>query len=165
MSLTLKRLRQVLDYNPETGIFTRKLRGRRGQHRLVAGGKHSKGYITIGIDCKSYLAHQLAWFYVYGKWIPQIDHENRIKTDNWIENLRPATTPENLHNAKRPRHNTSGLKGASFSVPHRKWRSYIQVRGKHMHLGLFQTREEAHAAYVNAARQHFGEFANAGETP
>jgi HNH endonuclease/AP2 domain len=91
----------------------------------------------------------------------QVDHINGVRHDNRPSNLRPATQSENLANTRLRSNNTSGLKGASFHKQAGRWRAAIRIDGRQRHLGLFDTPEEAHAAYVRAARELFGEFARA----
>jgi hypothetical protein len=112
------------------------------------------GYIDIGIDGKSYLAHSLAWLYVTGQWRREIDHKNTRRADNRWRNLRPATRSLNRANSRIAKNNTSGLKGV------RLYRSgKFQARIGQTHLGYFDTAIEAGTAYITAAKKHFGEFA------
>ena len=160
--LTRARLRELLDYNKKTGEFRwRKRPGGGARSDLSAGHVESdQGRRRIGIDGRVYSAHQLAWFYVTGRWgKPIIDHRDGDGTNNRLNNLRPATRSQNGANSRRPRHNTSGHKGVS---PHRrKWLATIRTNGKKIHLGLFDTPQEAHEAYLKAARKLFGKFARA----
>lgn len=101
------------------------------------------------------------WLHVHGVWPTRLDHINRNRADNRLANLRPATQSENMANIGVPKHNTSGLKGASWDRQMRKWQAKIEVAGKQIHLGRFESREAAHKAYMAAARRQFGEFARA----
>lgn len=106
----------------------------------------------------------MAWLYVYGEWPDfEIDHINGDAHDNRICNLRRATHQQNMANSKVRAHNASGLKGVQRHTLSRKWRARIQVSGRTIHIGLFDTKEEAHEAYMRAARFHFGEFATDGK--
>lgn len=161
--LSLCRLKDLLSYDPLTGIFTR-LRSKKGGVNVgdVAGSDDGKGYVRIAIDRRGYAAHRLAWFYVYGEWpIGYLDHANGDPSDNRIANLRPATNSQNIANAKTPATNTSGLKGVTWNRKSGKWQSGIKVKGKSIHLGLFDDKAEAHRAYCAAATRHQGEFARA----
>jgi hypothetical protein len=89
-----------------------------------------------------------------------VDHKNNIATENRWDNLRPATSENNNRNRLKPSTNTTGYKGAS--VFGHRFRATICVGGQRKHLGLFDTAIEAHAVYCAAAREHFGEFWNAG---
>lgn len=157
MALTAKRLRECVDYNPATGVFTWiNASGRRTKNGDRAGSfNRAIGYRVIGIDGVRYYEHRLAWLWMTGAWPEKdIDHKNRNKSDNRWENLREATMAQNIANIGSWRHNTSGLKGAHWSKAAQRWSSRLGKR----HLGLFDTKEDAHAAYVKAATQKFGEF-------
>jgi hypothetical protein len=152
-ALTAARLRELVDYDPETGAMTWRATGK------PAGSRHSRGYWQISIDGRKYLRHHLAFLYVLGRWATvEIDHINGDKTDDRIDNLREATRTQNSWNKGLTARNKSGLKGASWDSHNRRWRGQINVGGKMAYLGSFQTPEEAHAAYVEAARKLHGEF-------
>lgn len=159
--LTQQRLKELFNYDPETGRFIR-LVGRSGPGARagdVAGCDNGQGYIRIYVDGKGYKAHRLAWLYVYGDLPAEIDHVNCDRSDNRIGNLRPATRKQNRSNCAAYRNNTSGYKGVSACGE--KWRAQIQSGGKKKALGLFRTPEEAHEAYVAAAKEWHGQFARA----
>lgn len=158
MALTVERLRECLSYDSETGIFVwKKLSGRRSKLGTRAGSFNTSiGYRVIGIDGRRHYEHRIAWILMTGKWPnSDIDHINCDKSDNRWVNLREATMAQNIANIGSWRHNTSGLKGAHWSKAAQRWSSRIGGR----HLGLFDTKEEAHAAYVTAAEEKFGQFA------
>jgi len=172
-ALTADFLRQALSYDPETGIFIWNNRPRdhfrtkRGQSVFnaqfagqVAGSLSPDGYIRIRIADRARLASRLAWLYVHGE--PpkgEIDHENYNKTDNRICNLRDGTHSNNQHNRTAYSNNKSGYKGVSWHKDHKKWRASIKVHGKVIHLGYFQSAEEARDAYNNAAPIYHGKYA------
>ncbi len=157
--LTAARVREVLDYSPDTGTFVWKIfMNSRAPKGRQAGRIGTPGYYIIRLDGRDYLAHRLAWFYVYGSWPPEeIDHINGIPIDNRITNLRCATRGQNAANARRAKNNTSGFKGAYWQ--HGRWQAIISVNKQRMSLGFFDSAEEAHAAYCSAAYKYFGEFA------
>lgn len=158
--ITHGRLLQVMNYDAETGLF----------HWLAATSKKTKigsqaktinayGYIRIRIDKEDYVAHRLAWFYVYGKWPEnQIDHINGVRTDNRINNLRDVCVRQNQENQRRAQKgNRSGFLGVSWNNKDQKWWSRISVNGKFNYLGSYDKPEDAHAAYVEAKRlRHAG---------
>jgi hypothetical protein len=154
--LTQERLKELLHYDPETGIFTNLTqRGKRIKIGGVAGCKHSLGYIHVTINSKIYKAHRLAWLYVNGKF-PEtcLDHINEIKDDNRILNLRMATHQDNLHNISSPHvDTTSGYLGVSWHKDRKKWQVRIMVNGRNKHLGYFNTAEESSAVYLAAKRE------------
>lgn len=162
MKITVERLRECLDYSPETGAF--KWRVDRGTNKLKgkpAGvSSNGCGYRAIFIDGRSYLAHRLAWFYCTGAW-PKgpLDHINGNRADNRLSNLRCATSAGNRANSAVNKNCKTGIKGVQFR--HGRWRSKITHSGKTRHLGVFDTPAEASAAYIKAAAAQFGEFARA----
>jgi len=160
--LSLERLRQVLDYDSEKGEFVWK---QRVSIRIMVGDKAGhpllNGYIGIGIDGKKYLAHRLAWFWVYGEWPPGIiDHINRDKTDNKLSNLRVCSKSENAANSKRRSDNTSGFKGVFFNKNLGVWTAKVQKNGRIFYVGSFNSASDAAAAYQSNAQRAFGEFAS-----
>ena len=162
-TLSVDRLRELLNYDPETGRFVwRVLRGaaRVGMEagRVVRDSKIS--YLIVRIDCCDYKAHRLAWLYMTGKWpLDQIDHKDGKGTNNRFSNLRAATASENMHNSRLRCDNTSGYKGVYYNKARGRWMGRIKVSGKIHYLGYFDTVEEARSAYQAAAEKHFGEFA------
>lgn len=157
-SLTPERARELIDYDPVTGVFTRKLRGRGSlKPHKVAGSMNQKGYIYVTINSTKFSAHRLAWFMVHGEWPPnEIDHINRVPSDNRIANLRLATRTENGQNRRLHANNTSGARGCIRSG--RKWVAQICINGKGYHLGSFNCIKAASSAYETAARMTHGEF-------
>jgi hypothetical protein len=150
LALTPERLREVLDYDPETGVFRWKIvpRGKR-KAGDVAGGYNQLGYLVIGIDREIYRAQRLVWLYVYGHWPTKpLDHINRDKTDNRLSNLREVTPSQNSWNSSLFRNNTSGVKGV-YKVG-KKWRVLIQSNGRRKSLGTYDTVERACAIYRKA---------------
>lgn len=151
--LTVERLHKLLSYDPNTGIFT--WRERKGTARAgsTAGTPHSRGYWAITIDGKGHLAHRLAWLYVYGKWpARELDHINRVRNDCRIANLREVSWSENAQNKSQQSNNTSGYRGVTWHKQLHRWVAQITLHRKHRHLGLFDTAEDAHAAYQAAAK-------------
>lgn len=157
--LTHQRLLDLLDYDPRTGIFTwRVARGPR-KAGAVAGAPSGDGYIQIMIDWRNYKAHRLAWFWVHGEWPPEeIDHKDGIGSDNRLNEIRPATSSQNKINRRLLPQNTSGFKGAFLDKRDGRWYSHISLNRQLVYLGRFDTAEQAHAAYVAAAREAYGEF-------
>lgn len=159
MTLTQNRLKELLTYDPATGVFRWSETPRKGVRAgHVAGNitRDGKG-VRIRIDRISYKAHRLAWLYVHGDWPSgEIDHAKGTPYDNRFTNLRDASHTQNMGNAKRRQDNSSGFKGVARSAAKQeRWRAHL--RGKY--LGSFDTREDAHAAYAEAAGDFYGEFA------
>lgn len=164
-TFTADYLREVLDYDPSTGIFIwskSPLRGGAITGR-VAGKVEAFGYRRIKMKGVLYAAHRLAWMYVYGEWPPlQLDHINRQRDDNRISNLRMATASQNAANRARPKANaTSRFKGVTWHKGCAKWQSLITHNGKSIYLGLYESEEEAARAYRDEAARRFGEFSEA----
>jgi hypothetical protein len=158
--LTVARLRGLLHYDPETGVFTWRVRVGNRVPGDVAGIARPRGYYEVTVGGRVYRAHRLAWFYVHGEWpADQIDHVNGDPSDNRLANLRPAARSQNNANRKRCP-NASGYKGVSRDRT--RWKAQICVDGQRFNLGYFGCPVEAHAAYVRAAEERFGEFARAG---
>lgn len=158
--LTAERVREVLDYNPETGVFVWKQRtSNRVKVGDVAGGPTGQGYAHIGVDGRRHLAHRLAWLYVHGEWPSMaIDHKNGDGGDNRIANLRLATATQNAQNIRKATTgSTSPLLGVGWNEVRRGWVARIRVNGRTVQLGCFATDIEGHQAYVAAKRQ-FHEF-------
>ncbi len=167
MALTAARLRELLDYDPETGVF----KVRTKWHRNVVVGREwgtlepKTRYVRLSIFGQRYFAHRLAWLHVYGEWPKnQIDHINATKNDNRICNLREATPSQNAGNRVMQlaggRCNTTGFKGIwRHNSARHPWVAEIRVSGTKHYLGAFETREQAHAAYCEAAVRFHGEFA------
>lgn len=156
--LTRERLREVLDYDPETGVFRWKRRmSSRAPAGGVAGSPHPKErYIIIGIDGRLYRAHRLAWLWCFGVWpSDEVDHWDVDRQNNRIANLRDCTVRINRQNLRRGHVDGSGggLLGVSWRAHAKKWVATIYVDGRSRHLGYRDTPEEAHSLYVEAKRQ------------
>ena len=160
---TQERLREILQYDPETGSFywavdcNRLVRkGDKAGFVVKKGGDRS--YVLIQINGVVYRAHNIAWIYVYGG-IPDhlhIDHIDRIGTNNKISNLRLATRAQNDAN-KKAKPNSNGYRGVHKN--NKKWMSQISINGVCEYLGTFDSPSEAHEAYKKRAIEAFGEFA------
>jgi len=163
--ITQERLKEILSYNSDTGIFTNRItRGPSAISGSVAGSVNPSGYILIQIDRKSYKAHRLAWMFTHGKFpLANIDHINGVRIDNRIVNLRSASHSENLKNQKIRATNSSGVTGIYWNNAKRKWRAYIKDLGKQVHLGLFDDKFEAICARKSAENK-FGYHKNHGLT-
>lgn len=161
----LEELEQLLNYDPETGVFRwRVSRGRTAKAGEIAGHPTVKGYLQIGLKGKEYYAHRLAWLFITktDPCITQIDHINGNKLDNSAINLRLATNGENKKNTGLQKNNTSGFKGVWEDKRwNTGWRAVIGNNGKKINLGTFPTPELAHMAYCKAAAELHGEFARA----
>lgn len=160
--VTQEFLKKVLDYDPQTGIFTWKItkrgRGGRVEAGTVAGHHSDRGYITLRLNKKLYLAHRLAWLFVYGNWPSKIlDHINLDRANNSIANLREVTPTQNNMNMPVRCDSQTGVKGVQWDRG--RWKAQIQCDRKSKYLGRFTTFEAAVAARRAAEEQLFGEYA------
>ena len=150
--IAVERLRDLLCYDPLTGIFVWRVDRGRVRAGDIAGSRNKNGYVYICLDGVQYLAHRLAWRFVYGIWPPaDLDHEDTCRDHNWIKNLRPATRSENNQNQRRPsRRNKSGFLGVSLEAYTGRYKATITINKHQVRLGRFDTAEQAHAAYLAA---------------
>ncbi len=159
-------VRRLFDYEPHTGTLRRKTNfgNNRLKSGMVVGCQRRNGYVYVKIQRLAYPVHRLAWVHYYGVWPDRfIDHINGVRDDNRIANLREANDQQNAFNQRRHKRNSCGFKGVVFKARIKKWVANIRINGTQTHLGCFTSPEAAHAAYVAAARAHYGEFANDGE--
>jgi hypothetical protein len=166
-------VRQLLDYDADTGVFTWRPRPREMFPSLricnawnsrcagkVAGTVRKDGYSMLVFEGVQYLAHRVAWLHAYGEPIPvEIDHADFDPGNNRLSNLRAATRPQNRANSPAPVSNTTGFKGVSLDRRRKRFYAQIKADGLHFYLGTFDTAEEAAEAYRDAAVRLHGKFA------
>ena len=157
--LTAEYLRSILHYDPATGVFTWKVRTANSvKVGDVVGCPDGHGYLCIRLQRRLHKAHRLAWLHTYGVWPKdQIDHINRIGTDNRICNLREVSNKQNQQNKSKPSNNTSGHPGVGWYKPTSKWRAQIKHNQKLIHLGYFTTLEEALSARKAAQKLYWAD--------
>lgn len=159
-NITLDYLKEILDYSPDTGLFHWKRRSLGCVPGAIAGTHVGRGYMRVRIHGVNYFAHRLAWFYVHGTWpTHEIDHVDRDARNNRIKNLRACENSNNAINKPAFRNNTSGYKGVTWHKGAKRWTAQIDVRGRHMYLGLFDTAQEAAQSYDKTALEQHGAFA------
>lgn len=155
--ITQEKLKELLEYDQETGVFTRKIDCVKTKKGDIAGNDNGQGYKRISIFGKRYRLHRLAWLYVYGIHpVNEIDHINGIRDDNRILNLREVTRSENSQNQRKAKkNNKTGLLGVSSR--NGKYRAQLEVKGKYFSSPPFKTKEEAYEEYIKMKRLHHGE--------
>lgn len=153
--LTQKRLKELLHYDPENGVFTW-IGVRRGHARGHVPRCYQRGYLVVVVDQKRHYGHRLAWLYVHGVWPEHIDHINRKRGDNRLTNLRTATKKQNRANLAAA--NKLGVKGVR-KTRSGKFEAKINYDGKQRYLGTFTTVEEAAKVFREAHESVHGAFA------
>jgi len=157
--LSQQELKTQLHYNPKTGIFTRLISTNNGVKTGDNAGTIRKGYILIMVLGHRYRGHNLAWLYQTGELVKyKIDHEDGDGTNNKWDNLRKATKEQNMQNRKRPKSNTTGIKGVTYHKRSKLWIARCTTNGTRKHLGGFSTPQKAQQAYIEAATKSHGEF-------
>ena len=157
----LENVKDYLNYNPDTGEFT----WIKSPAKIIkvgqkAGSIDKFGYLRIKFKGKKIAAHRLAWYFVYGE-LPEkeLDHINRIKTDNKISNLRLCTRAENITNTSKRKNCSSEHKGVCWHKRVGKWGASVRVNTILIHIGYYNTEIEAAEAYNEKVLQHYGDFA------
>lgn len=158
-NITQQRVRELLDYDPLTGVLTWKIARPGVMAGQIAGCPSTYGYIVVRIDGVLYRANRIAFLHAHGYLPHMVDHENLVRDDNRLSNLRPATRSQNAANSGMSVRNTSGHKGVYRDKKNGKWRAMIGVDGKRLAIGRFNDIMEAARAYRDAAVANFGEFA------
>lgn len=154
--VTVERLRELLDYDPASGVFTWRVRRGPAKPGAVAGSPHREGYTVIVIDQVTYLAHRLGVLYVTGKWPDGlIDHRDRKPGNGAFSNLRPATAAQNSINSTRA---DRGLPRGVFRHRNRfvAMTTRRDLPQRNVRIGSFETPEAAHAAWLAYMIEHHG---------
>jgi len=152
--VTQDRLKELLRYDPDTGVFTWKAKA--SKNTIIgskAGYKNNLGYVMIGVDGNQYLAHRLAWLYMIGAWPEnEIDHIGGKRDDNCWNKLRHVTASINHQNLRAAKsHNQTGFLGVHPNGL--GFAAQIRVNGNVVHLGTFSAPAIAHSAYLEAKRK------------
>lgn len=150
--ITQENLLKAFNYDPDTGDLTYKYTTLSGKKGAIATYFHSRKYLSVCIGRKQYLAHRIIYMMMTGKMPEHVDHINHIKHDNRWENLRSVKQEENNRNMPLQRNTATNVTGVS---PFKgKYRAYITVGGKHKHLGVFDSIEEAAVVRKQAESQY-----------
>lgn len=137
-TLTQEYVRSLFDYRD--GQLFWKIRRRKVVMGSAAGWHNDSGYLMVGVDAIKFRVHRLIFLWHHGHMPDEIDHIDRDRTNNHIENLRAVSHSQNNAN--------NGSRGTTFISSSGKWRAQITIRGKGLHVGCFDTEEAAHAAYL-----------------
>jgi hypothetical protein len=150
--ITLDRVKQMVRYDPDTGVFTRLVASGTAMVGDIAGSPDGMGYLRFRIDGIKYRAHRLAYFYMTGAWpIGEIDHKHGNRSDNRWSELRDGDRFQNQQNQRAAsKISTTGLLGAARHGE--KFMAQIRVSGTTKYIGVFKTPELAHQAYLTAKR-------------
>lgn len=151
VKLSQSRLKELLDYDAETGVFTRRA-GVGVRCSGVINNKRADGYMVCWVDGKTYYLHRLAVLWMTGVWpSEEVDHKNGVRDDNRWVNLREIGGHENTHNNGGPKkHNKSGFVGVHWHKSKGRWRAQIGLNGRTIDLGHFSNPETAYDAYLKA---------------
>lgn len=153
--ISRSRLKKVLAYDPQTGIFTWKIGlSYRGKAGTVAGCLNSDGYVEIGIDRKRYYGHRLAWLYVHGVYPEKTDHKDLNRSNNRISNLRCVSQSGNAQNVRKARSsNKLGLLGVSLHKASGLFKAQVILNRKVRYAKYFKTPQAAYVGYLGAKRR------------
>jgi len=153
-TITQDRLKEVLDYDRHTGIFTWRVQQGRARPGMRAGSRSHHGYRYVDVDGVRYSEHCLALLYAFNHWPDrQVDHRNGIRDDNRIYNLNTCQPHENQQNRKKKDNTSSRYIGVSYSQRAKKWRASIRANGVNYELGYFYTEADARDAYLSAKKR------------
>jgi hypothetical protein len=161
-TIDIETLRQFFRHDDDSGdLYWAVKKARATNLRIPIRSPDKDGYYRVKIDGSTFKVHRIVFALHYGFWPSgQIDHIDGCKTNNRIKNLRECAPHQNSSNRKTSNINTTGFKGVSRY--RNKFKAHIRHRGVGTHLGYFNTAEEAHVAYCNAAKVLHKEFANEG---
>jgi hypothetical protein len=159
--ITQSRLKELVSYDPDTGIFTSIVaRGRAYLGKRLGTVNTTDHYLNIRLDGRRYGAHRLAFLYMTGEWPRIVDHIGSAgccpvanRSDNRWLNLRNGSQSENLQNQRRPhRDNASGALGVTFDKARQKWKVSICRHYRITNVGRYDSKDEAIAAYAKAKK-------------
>lgn len=158
--ITQERLKELVNYDPETGIFTAKIQrhGSKAKPGDVLGSRHKKGYLELRLDGRLYLLHRLAFLYMRGYMPQYVDHKDLDKQNNAWDNLREADGSEQIFNQAQRKNNTSGERGVSYEQRDRVWVAKLEIRGQAVVLYRGRSKQKAVEAARAFRKANHGEF-------
>lgn len=153
-------VRELFDYHEDGYLIWRRNQGYNKTKGRRAGVLEYHGYSRVRVYKKSYAEHRLIWMWHYGT-VPSmdLDHIDRNRSNNRIENLRLASRARNNQNSTKRKNTSSRWKGVSWAKHVRKWHAYLNTENGRLQLGYFDKEVDAAAAYDRAAEEHFGDYA------
>lgn len=169
--ITQQRLRELVVYDPVDGVLRWVIRKGPAKPGARIGGVDKEGYRRVRLDDRQYLEHRLVWLWHHGVFPRILDHIDRDRSNNRIENLRLCNESQNAANSGLASHNTSGYRGVYFEPDRQKWVARIRlvVDGQRLRyrIGRFDSAEDAAVAYNLHLRKHFENYAllNRIDTP
>ena len=156
--ITAEQLRELLRFDPETGVFSWAKNWGGKRRGGPVGCLHPHGYVVIQVLGRQHPAHRLAWLHVHGAWpSSELDHINGVRDDNRVANLRVASGTQNNGNRRLTEKNKSGFKGVRKKG--KNWEASIGFGKEWFYIGMFKASEVAGAAYLEEAKKKFGSFA------
>lgn len=159
MEITQKLLLEVFDYKDGNLFWKVDRRGNKVKGKQANRLKKSNGYQEVTINKKNLYAHRVIFMMIHGRWPEQVDHIDGNRSNNLIDNLREANNAQNNRNTSLRSTNTTGFKGVSYYTSIKRYVAKITVNYKSIHIGCFDTPEEANEAYKKAALELHGDFA------
>lgn len=158
MELSQELLQNIFHY--ENGSLFRKKQI--GDNTLIGklAGRKNHAYRAVSVKGKEYMEHRVIFMLHHGYLPPEVDHIDGNKTNNRIENLRPATHAENLRNQKLRICNTSGVKNVGWAKREQRWRVRLTINGKDKHIGYFKDRELADLVAVESCDLYHKNFSS-----
>ena len=158
----IKELLKHVSVDVETGIITwNEDRGNRAKAGKEAGTTSVHGYriTSLLVDGKNswVRSHRVVYYVAHGCLVNEVDHINRVRDDNRINNLRSVTSQENSRNRSIASNNTSGVKGVGYHKRYKKWRASITVDYKYIQLGEYEDKDDAIKARIEAEIKYFGD--------
>ena len=158
MELTKETLIDLFEYR-DGALYWRNPSSYRVKVGDRVGCLNGNGYFHTSIGAKWYLVHRLIYMMFHGTCPQIVDHIDGDRSNNCIKNLRGCTLSQNLHNSKRAKNNTSGVKGVNWAKQSNKWEVRLRINGRRLHFGYFQDLEFAELVATEARVKHHGEFA------